>query len=239
MITASKVGNLFACSVPFRPDVVSIPDEPNEAAQVGTEFHAMVEAYVMHGVVPTEGSARALRIFERFEAWWVASGSGSFRWRCEVPYAISLTTGRGRILPSNGQRDYSHATPDEVPGTVDLVALEPDVVIVWDIKTTLRPEYTDEPAINKQLLTLGLAVARAHNRDRAIGGLLFANEFDCRLESASFDALDLDLFEDKLRARALAIPTSDPTPGRHCKFCLVVDCDARPKAYPLRRSKAA
>lgn len=244
MLSASRVGDLFLCSWQFREGIDLLADETNEAAATGTYLHSLIECEI-NGVcdppaVPDRANVdRALRIFDKWRAWWDVGGHGDLDWRTEVPVAISLTTGIGRELPSSGQRDYSAATPDEVPGTIDLFAVTPDSVVVWDIKTTLRPEYTTEAPANKQLLTLALAAARAHDRERAEVALLFANEFDVRLERAEFDALDLLTHESELRSAVRGIPTSVPRSGDHCRFCLARGgCSEVPKRFRVK-GKAA
>jgi hypothetical protein len=243
MLSASKVGDLMKCSWQFRPGLDLLADETNEAAATGTYVHALIEA-MLNGVcdpVPVPEKAnekRGLAIFDKFSQWWPANNQG-LDWQTEVPYALSLTTGAGRVLPSKGQRDYSAAMPDEIPGTIDLFALTPRAVVVWDIKTTLRPEYTDAADVNHQLKTLGLAAARAHGREVVEAALLFANEFDTRLESATFDALDLDIHESELRLAHAGIATSEPRPGPHCRFCVARRaCPSVPKQYRVK-GKAA
>lgn len=236
MISASKVGDLWSCAYQFRDGLDLLPDDTNEAALTGTLVHKMIECYLDgvcdEPIVAGANAERARRIFARWRDWWESGEHQGLPWQTEVPYAISLRTGEGRRLPSDGQRDYSQAKRDEIPGTGDLVALTDDAVVVWDVKTTSRPEYTTEAKRNKQLLTLGLAASRAHGRDKARVGLNFANEFDTRLESAEFDALDLDLFEEDLRAKVASIPTSEPTPGPHCRFCRHRHaCKAAPKQF--------
>jgi hypothetical protein len=243
-LSASKIGDLFQCAWQFRPDVERLPDVTNAAAATGTYVHALIDAH-LNGVcdavpiTPLADVERGERILDRFREWWDLGHHGDLPWATEVPYAISLTTGEGRVLPSDGQRDYSAASADEVPGTADLVAVDDETVFVDDIKTTLRPEFTTEAPKNKQLLTLGLAASRAHGRPRVVAGLLFANEFEVRRERAEFDVLDLDRHERALRARVASIPNSEPTPGNHCRFCLArIGCPSVPKQFRVK-GKAA
>ncbi len=238
--TASSVGDLFACAWQFRDGLELIEDESGEGADTGTYVHSLVEANLNGicdpvAVPPKANVSRAAIIVDRFIDWW-ETGNANLPWQTEAPYAISLSSGVGRRLPSNGPRDYSAATADEIAGTADLIAITSDAVVIYDIKTTLRPEYTTEAPSNKQLLTLALAATRAHDRDRARVGLLFANEYEVRLETAEFDALDLDMFESELRIATASIPTSDPASGRHCRFCKArAVCSSVPRQYQIRR----
>ncbi len=241
-LSASGVEDLDACGFSYRDDVKHIDDTTNTASATGTLVHAMHDSWLNGvcdvAVTPMADVDRAQNIAWRLREWW-EENAPRLDWQTEVPYAISLTTGIGRELPSKGQRDYSAATPDEVPGTIDLLAFDGDAALVWDIKTTLRPEFTTEPARNKQLLTLALAVQRAHGVDEVRVGLLFANEYVTRLETATFDVLALDMFEDDLRANVASIPASEPTPGNHCRFCKArVACPAVPKAFRIRKKVA-
>ncbi len=81
------------------------------------------------------------------------------------------------------------------------------------------------------------AVARlTRELEEARAGLLFANEHITRLEPATFDTLTLDMFEDELRRKVASVPTSEPTPGKHCRFCPArVACPAVPKAFRIKK----
>lgn len=244
MPSASAVEDAFDCAYQFRDDVERLPDTTNEASATGVLTHAMIEAHLNgvcdEPVVALANVDRARVIFARWVEWWDERPESRLSWQTEVPYAISLTTGAARVLPSEGQRDYSAATPDEVPGTIDLLAFDGDVAFVWDVKTTKRPEFTTEAPLNSQLLTLSLAVHRAHDVAEVQAGLLFANEYTARLEPAAFDALTLDMFEDELRRKVASIPTSSPNPGKHCRFCPArIACPEVPKAFRVKRAQAA
>lgn len=238
LVTASAIDALWLCAYRFRPDVPKAADRPGVGALTGTMFHGLVE-HALDGLdprtrpaVPGADATRAWRMFERWQDWWGAWNPG-FGWVSERPYAISLSTGAGRFrADSTGQRDYRWCDPvDEVPGTVDAVAVVDGVVHAVDWKTG-DPRYVSSARDSRQLRTLALAAMRAHRAEAAIVTVVSVSEFAEPVpDSHEIDVLDADVHEDELRARVAAIHTSEPSPGTHCRFCRVIDCAARPAGY--------
>lgn len=233
-LTASKSGALFDCAYQFRDGLKRLYEPSGPAAATGTLLHALAEAFV-NGVCdepPAPDGAdpeRAARMLGQLKAWWGTWEHNALDWQTEVPFALSLTTGAARILPSRGPRDYAAASPDEVTGTADLVAVLSDHVKVYDFKTTSRPDLTERAEVNPQLRTLALPASRVHGRDVAELGLIFVNEFACTVDAARVDVLDLDMHEDRLRAAVASVPNIEPNPGQHCRFCNHrMDCKASP-----------
>lgn len=238
LVTASAIDALWLCAYRFRPDVPKAVDRPGVGALTGTMFHGLVE-HALDGLdprtrTPVTGAdaTRAWRMFERWQEWWPAWNPG-FAWVSERPYAISLSTGAGRFhADSTGPRNYRWCDPaDEIPGTVDAVAVVDGVVHALDWKTG-RVEYVTPARESLQLRTLALAAMRAHGAAAAVVTVVAVSEFtDPVADSYEVDVLDADVHELELRERVGAIATAEPTPGTHCRFCKVIDCAARPAGY--------
>ena len=215
---------MWQCAYAFRDDVEQMDDTSNDAGVSGTKFHTLATAHI-DGVTddPLAGddsdtAKRARAIYVRWLPWWQSFSAG-LTWRSEVPFALSLTTGEARILKSHGQRDYSDARPGEIVGTADAIAVDGETIHIGDFKTG-RPEYVEPATHNKQLRTLGLAAARIYNATRIRPFLVFASDdAEPYADEGKLDILDLDFFEDDLRARIASIPNSKPTPGNACRFC--------------------
>ncbi len=236
MISASRTDALWACAYQFRPGLAMLRDEPSVGGLTGTLFHSMAEAHndgrdVTELSLPGADETRAQRMFEQFAPWWSTYRHGT-EWISEMPFAYSLTTGEGRRLPPMGQRNYSEAKPDEIPGTADAVALEQDRVVVVDYKTG-SARYVTPANKSKQLLTLALAATRSYGVDRATVVIVTVSDLaPPNADEHEVDALDLDMFEDELRAKVAGIPTSAPVAGEHCRFCRHRhECPAAPAKY--------
>lgn len=237
MISASRTDALFHCAYQFRPGLRLLRDEPNAKAQTGTFFHGIAEAHIDGRdlsdvfVPPMADVTRAQRMAEFWLPWWAEYSAGG-SWVSEVPYAYSLSTGSGRRLPPGGQRDYSAIKSDEIPGTADAVQLEADRVTIVDWKTG-NVNFVTPAVESRQLKTLALSATRAHGIERAKVVIVTVSDLAPPVaDEHDLDTLDLDLFEDEIRARVASIPASEPTPGEHCRFCRHrAFCDAAPAKY--------
>lgn len=237
MISASRTDALFDCAYAFRPGLPLLRDEPTVGGATGTGFHAVAEAHQDGRDVstvelpPLADRSRVDRMYELWCEWWPNYRPGT-EWETEVPFAYSLTTGKGRRLPMLGQRNYRSAARDEIPGTADVVALEPERVILADYKTG-KADYITPARESRQLKTLALAATRAHNVDHATVVIVPVSDLaPPYADEHELDALDLDLYEEELRDRVASIPTSNPTPGEHCRFCRHRHaCKAAPNKY--------
>lgn len=116
----------------------------------------------------------------------------------EVAFAYDPETGVGRELGKGLQRNYSHAKPNEIPGTSDLVTVEPDLVRIRDYKTG-HGYMVAPPRKNLQLLHNGLSAASAYGKERVV------LEVEKTLtgeppEKVELDAFDLTLARFRIRS---------------------------------------
>lgn len=150
------------------------------------------------------------------------------RFRAEVAFAFDLDTGRGRELGQHLGRDYSAATASELPGTVDVIAVEQGRVIVGDYKGG----WGDVPpaAKNMQLRHLALAAARTHGLVRATVSIIRVRpDREPFYDEAEYGAYELDETEfllqqarDRVRvqiAKRAAGEVVDVHSGSWCRYC--------------------
>ena len=151
----------------------------------------------------------------------------------EVAIAYDVETCEARELcRGQGRPDYVAlgAGPNDACGTIDVLGLTPDAVVVIDYKTgfaDLGPVKS-----NWQLRGCALLAARAYGRERAIIAIIRVREGgeEHFVDRAVLGSMDLDIVEEALRdvrerkarfgemfARGESVPTKQSP--RWCKYC--------------------
>lgn len=229
--TASRRALLDQCAYPFREGTPTVYDPPGAPALLGTWVHSLIEQKLTgHGVgmlppkdMSESDAAAGIAIFKQFEEWYPAwvERMGLRDIRVEVPFAYNVATGKARELQSNGHRDYSQATADEITGTVDFLARGPDgAVVLRDWKSRNRDNFYDLRDASPQLRTLALFVARAWDDVEIVDvGAVHIAIHGVEEKASLIDALDLDSDEMALAERIRSIPTATPQTGQSCRFC--------------------
>jgi hypothetical protein len=148
----------------------------------------------------------------------------------EVALAYDLETDTARELARNVGREkaYVGVRPTEVFGTLDVLGLTDDAVLVLDYKTGFT--FFGPIEENYQLLFGALAACRAYGRSRALMAIIRINEeghpyflwgevgeFELRAFAARLRQLDDHIAE--LRLMALGGEPLRPTWGDHCTYC--------------------
>ncbi len=221
--SASKLPLLARCAWWARPDVaLPVQDEPSVASLLGTALHAVADDADLSETAAAldvdEDDLAALA--ENYALWWPGFSSGK-EWRKEVPFALDVTTGVARRLPSKGQRDYSAASDSEVPGTCDAVALGE----VLDLKTGRGTKTVAKYREQLEHAALCL-VATSEGIDDVTPTIAHVHADGVTVDSAHWDAFDLADAAERLRNSVAAIPTAKPRPGQHCRdlFCPALSC---------------
>lgn len=212
--TASKIGALASCQWWAREGVPWV-DTPGAAAALGTRVHAAIEA----DLTGAKWSDEEAEPYVRSYVAWRDRTQGERLLATEQPIALDLATGRVRGIEKGEHRSYAGRVPTELVGTADMVWMGADGVYIVDDVKTGRPENVDAIATNAQMLTLGLLWARWLGVDTIRIRLVFVSPFQTYTDEASLDTFDLDAWEGKLREYARSIPTSEPQPGQHCRWC--------------------
>lgn len=216
----SRAALLRRCTAWLDPALPWI-DSSSDASNGGTIVGAIADA-IVKGEPYTMPEDPQLRLFaEHVRAW--LDEHRTVGMRSEVPFAWDFRKDRARELPTNGHRDYSACTADEVCGTADLVQMGVDdegpFAAIDDWKCRFGQERTDARA---QLEMLALAACRTFGVDRARCRTLHVDERGVDDESDVFwlDAFDLDGIAASAQFD-LASGPKPPTPGEHCakRYC--------------------
>jgi hypothetical protein len=163
----------------------------------------------------------------------------------EVALALDLETGAGRELGRNLEREDAYALrrPTEVVGTVDVLGLLDDAVVICDYKTGFR--WFDNLEDNSQLMFYALAACTAYGRSRAQLAIIRINEeghpyfiwAEVNEEQLLGFAHRLRNLDDELSMLALVHEAGgelEPVTGDHCQYCPAVH--ACPAWMKLARS---
>jgi hypothetical protein len=157
-----------------------------------------------------------------------AVSPGSYAY--EVALAYDLETDTARELGRNvgRERAYVGVTATEVFGTLDVLGLTDEAVLVLDYKTGFK--WFGPIEENYQLLFGALAACRAYGRERALMAIIRINEEghpyflwgevgreELEAFAARLRALDERISE--LRLLAIGGEPLRPTWGDHCTYC--------------------
>lgn len=238
--TASGLDRDFACRARA---VLPVVESSSPYAERGQALHAFLSD--VNGL----GYQAALeRAPEDLRPLCEALDLGAFpldptKTSAEVAFAFDPWSGTARVLGQNLGRRYREAglTATEIPGTVDLVGVTADAVIVWDYKFGWsHGTHTPSAEKNRQLRFGALAAARCYGRTRAIVKLVsFPDESGKPwIDTATLEAFDLDLFAVELVElgdriledtqswkRGVMVPAAE---GEWCRYCpSMVYCPAK------------
>jgi hypothetical protein len=142
--------------------------------------------------------------------------------KSEVKVAYDAVLRTGRIIGEGNGRSYGVLAPFEIPGSIDVLGVEGDTVIIVDWKTGYAD--VDPAASNAQLWGYAIAACRALGKDRARVTIVYTKTG--RVDSYEIDALELAEFADRLEAlfATTSVVRQEGTPirtreGAWCKHC--------------------
>lgn len=219
--TGSSLPLLRKCQWWARPEVIAPPPQPpTEAMFLGTEVHAAIEAALL-GAAPGKLSADAYELFSVWVDWWPNNPFGQHLWKPEVAFAYNPKTDAARQIDAKA-RAYS-IEPDEIPGTIDAVAISGDSAIVIDWKTGADfANLTADASENWQLRLYALCVARAHKVDSVKIVIARITPWGVKTTDYTLDAIELDAVAAEVAALVASIPASAPKAGMHCRRCKAI-----------------
>jgi hypothetical protein len=132
---------------------------------------------------------------------------------CAMAYDVSDDT--ARALGHIAWRDYSGLRPFEIPMTIDLIVYGENRVLVVDYKGF---EDVTSAALNPQLATGALAVARASGRDEVTVAIVYLGASWKPADVATLCVFDLDVHAARLR-EMMTSTSRELVTGKHCKYC--------------------
>lgn len=200
-VSASSVERQLAC-----PGSAHLPqhDYSTAAAAAGSDRHEDAEiAALLGGIDDLPWQVRKL-----LEPGDVLSAE------CAMAYDVSDNT--ARALGHISWRDYApHLRPFEIPMTIDLIVHGERRILVVDYKG-YRP--VTPAAVNPQLLTGALAVARASGRDEITVAIVYLGASWLPADVATLGVFEFDMHAGALRAM---VASSDRSlhAGPHCEYC--------------------
>jgi hypothetical protein len=226
--TGSQISRVIRC--PGSQGLPHVKSIGGEAQELGNAVHAYL-CLISDGVKP----AKAVECIEELYSKEAADTCREIdldllkdvlAGTAEVSLAYS-TSGGGRVLGANLDRDYSGVRPGEIAMTIDVLIVGDDYVIVLDFKTgrtDLGPAKDSD-----QLLSAAVFAASAYNKARAYGGYIYLRDGNQWRDMAEWDVFDLEAYASKITKMEgeLSVVESaveqgiapDVTSGRHCKFC--------------------
>lgn len=218
MLSASAIPRLLAC-----PTSAVLPHRAYSTAHAaaGQERHLDREV------------AADLRDLKRLPEAVASMIRSSDELLTEHAFVLNVATEEVRQLGRVGHRAYGPLEPFEVGGTVDLLIVGTDRLIVVDYKGFEEVASADG---NAQLATYALMVARAFGVDEVTVVIVYEIR---RPSIATLEALDLDAHAARLRQLHVDVARARMSPGRflatgpHCKYCEAFDACPRQKALSI------
>lgn len=145
--------------------------------------------------------------------------------RSEVKVAYDVVARTGRIIGEGDGRGYGSLGVYEIPGSIDVLGIDGDIVVVLDWKTGYRD--VDPAERNWQLWGYGIAAANALGKSQV--RLVIVYTKTGRVDIAEIGALELADFafqlamlherEAELRARKTRGELLDTKEGSWCRYC--------------------
>lgn len=221
----SKVSLAMICSWSWRADAPQHPRPAGAPARIGSIVHKHMELYVKGreisdaDVLFPYGSDDEHAEAEGLFSAPLRSFLDSLPWTaCEIGLRYDTRTDSTQAGPRRGDPNYAEIAATVIPGTLDLVSVEPDVVTVVDVKS--GKHVSDK----EQLYVQAVAAARYYDVPTARVAYVYARKTKCDPpEYETLDADALDMHAGRLSRLMRRLPTIEPVAGDHCWRC-----DSRP-----------
>lgn len=189
-------------------------ESADEAAALGTQFHGLVEAWLLNRTADADISPVALEWFAALQATWTPPD----RVQSEVALGMS-PMGHYVEVEENppGSHVYVALTGERLltAGRADLLWRDGETLYVADLKTGRT--HLGDPGSLPQLMALGLAAADKHGCSRLLLGIYYARDAAWEWSEPIELAWDRQaLFDEVAR---MATMGDEPRPGPWCASC--------------------
>ena len=232
MMSLSKASLAKHCLYSFRDDVIIPPDLSTSAEQeTGNTCHDAA-AKLINGKLAALADVPDGATWQHMSAGIRANYQPT--WVAEVAHAWDPTRDVARVLGGDIGRAYAEhgVTNDEIPGTLDVLSVEPDLVRVYEFGTGYDVAHKLE-----QLRIQCVVAARAAGKDRAIGQLVqFRDDGAHPWEPIDLDAFDLSAIAGEFAELRERTPGASPVPS---DACVDLFCDARTVCPVTQESQSA
>lgn len=222
-LTISRMARAHVCAFPFRIDVAVNPRPSGKEARIGTGVHAYADSIVKgmeheaalrvveHVVTDPTEAATAKAICEGPLRGWLASTEWT---ASEVGLLYSAAADAAINGPRRGDEGYEEVSAMELRGTMDLVRVEEDRIVLRDLKTGKPP--TDREQLYAQ------AVAASRRWGKSVVEIGYVRALKTKVEELDVETLDADRLDEEAGriARVLRrLPMAEPVVNDKCDWC--------------------
>lgn len=215
-LTMSRMARAHACTFPFRIDVAVNPRPSGKEARIGSVTHwnsAVRKGVDVGPLKETDESiiAAGNLISEGPLAGWLDSTEWT---HVEAGLCYDAANDECTDSPRRGEPGYEDVGPMQIRGTLDLVRVEPDRIVLRDLKTG-KP-----PSDREQLYAQAVAASRRWKRNVVEIG--YTRALKTKLEELDVEVLDADRLDEEAGriARVLRrLPMAQPVVNDKCDWC--------------------
>lgn len=215
-LTISRMARAHACAYPFRIDVASTPRPSGKEARIGsvTHWNSAVRKGVDVGPLKEDDVsiiAAGNAISEGPLAGWLDSTEWT---HVECGLCYDAADDDCSDSPRRGEPGYEDVGPMQLRGTLDLVRVEADRIVLRDLKTG-KP-----PSDREQLYAQAVAASRRWGKDVVEIG--YTRALKTKVEELDIEVLDADRLDEEAGriARVLrSLPLAEPVVNDKCDRC--------------------
>lgn len=230
-LTMSRMARAHACAFPFRMDVEQTPRPSGKEARIGSVTHGFVDALINGGEYVGEED-EAIRstgkaIFDGPLSGWLSARTFT---HCEIGLCYDAANDACEDGPRRDEPGYEEVGSMQLRGTLDLVRVEDDRIVLRDLKTGKPP--TDREQLYAQ------AVAASRRWKKNIVEIGYVRALKTKVEELDVETLDADWLDEEAGriARVLRrLPTAEPVVNDKCDWC---DARGACPAYGAERAAA-
>jgi hypothetical protein len=213
----SRMARAHVCAFSFRMDVEVRERPSGKAARIGSLVHAFVEQRFL-GAYPTDAVDADPHELAEADAIWngpLRAWMESQEWtHCETGLRYNAASDTCADGPRRGEPGYEDVDGMVLPGTLDLVRVEPERVVLRDVKSGRPP--TDREQLYAQ------AVAASRRWKLNVVEIGYTRALKTKVEELDVEVLDADRLDEEAGriARVLRrLPMAEPVVNDKCDWC--------------------
>jgi hypothetical protein len=215
-LTMSRMARAHVCAFPFRIDVAVNPRPSGKEARIGNVAHHRTATHLKADVPPLAEEdltiiAAGDAIFNGPLKTWLDTTTWT---ACEVGLLYSAAADACIDGPRRGEPGYDEVSAMELRGTLDLVRVEEDRIVLRDLKTGKPP--TDREQLYAQ------AVAASRRWGKSVVEIGYVRALKTKVEELDVETLDADRLDEEAGriARVLRrLPMAEPVVNDKCDWC--------------------